>query len=175
MKHKNKIILSSISILIVVLTLLLLSFNKHKNVLEVNNGSIAIMLETELGVYTKSQLTNWPSDDEYVFDSEKSYCLNGSNLIWNVDKLQIQSVVSDKCYAYFKSVESVSTEISTRILEFNGGKSSIEAKEVPNFEYSSIINEGMFATNDDYGMSYYFRGAVDNNWVVFCWFLLANY
>ena len=42
----------------------------------------------------------------------------------------------------------------------------------PNFESTATTNEGMYATEDDYtattGMkSYYFRGAVDNNWVKF--------
>ena len=42
----------------------------------------------------------------------------------------------------------------------------------PNFASTATTNEGMYATEDDYtattGMkSYYFRGAVDNNWVKF--------
>ena len=58
------------------------------------------------------------------------------------------------------------------ILAHNGGKDTIEAKGNPDFANVATTNEGMYATEDDYtattGMkSYYFRGAVDNNWVKF--------
>ena len=58
------------------------------------------------------------------------------------------------------------------ILNNNGGKDTIEAKGTPDFSKVATTNEGMYAANDDYtattGMkSYYFRGAVNNNWVKF--------
>ena len=58
------------------------------------------------------------------------------------------------------------------ILAKNGGKDTIEAKGTPAFANVATTNEGMYAAEDDYtattGMkSYYFRGAVDNNWVKF--------
>ena len=58
------------------------------------------------------------------------------------------------------------------ILAKNGGKDTIEAKGNPDFTTIATTNEGMYATEDDYtattGMkSYYFRGAVDNNWLKF--------
>ena len=51
------------------------------------------------------------------------------------------------------------------ILANNGGVATIEAKETPDFSTLATTNEGMFAAQDDLGTSYYFRGAVDNNWV----------
>ena len=51
------------------------------------------------------------------------------------------------------------------ILANNGGKTAIEAKTTPDFTTSATTNEGIYAAQDDLGMSYYFRGAVDNNWV----------
>ena len=58
------------------------------------------------------------------------------------------------------------------ILNNNGGKDTIEAKGTPDFSKVATTNEGMYAAEDDYtattGMkSYYFRGAVNNNWVKF--------
>ena len=53
------------------------------------------------------------------------------------------------------------------ILNNNGGKDAIKAKETPTFSSVSTTNEGMYAAEDDLGTSYYFRGAVDNNWVKF--------
>ena len=40
-------------------------------------------------------------------------------------------------------------------------------EETPDFNQIATIDEGVFKTEDDWGTSYYFRGAVDNNWVKF--------
>ncbi len=53
------------------------------------------------------------------------------------------------------------------ILTYNGRAEYIESKSNPDFTESSTTNEGMFAAPDDYGTSYYYRGAVDNNWFKF--------
>lgn len=58
------------------------------------------------------------------------------------------------------------------ILNNNGGQATIDAKGIPDFSKVSTTNDGMYAAEDDYtattGMkSYYFRGAVNNNWVKF--------
>ena len=50
------------------------------------------------------------------------------------------------------------------ILANNGGKTAIEAKTA-DFSKVALTNEGMYAAQDDLGTSYYFRGAVDHNWV----------
>ncbi len=47
---------------------------------------------------------------------------------------------------------------------------AIKNKSTPNFNEVAITNEGLFAAQDDYGTSYYYRGAVDNNWVSFAGF-----
>ena len=60
------------------------------------------------------------------------------------------------------------------ILLDNGGgattveeaKSQIESKPAPDFSTVTTANDkGMFSAQDDLGTSYYFRGAVDNNWL----------
>lgn len=51
------------------------------------------------------------------------------------------------------------------ILAYNGGKSNIEKKVLSNVAEETNSNEGMYATIDDLGTSYFFRGAVDNNWL----------
>ena len=38
---------------------------------------------------------------------------------------------------------------------------------IPDFSTVATTNEGVYAAEDDLGTSYYFRGAVDNNWVKF--------
>ena len=47
-------------------------------------------------------------------------------------------------------------------------KANIEGKTTsttPNFATTATTNEGMYSAPDDLGTSYYFRGAVDNNWL----------
>ncbi len=56
---------------------------------------------------------------------------------------------------------------SDKILNDNGGITAISSKETPDFLVGTTSNEGMFAAPDEYGTSYYFRGAVDNNWLYF--------
>lgn len=41
----------------------------------------------------------------------------------------------------------------------------IKGKPTPTFSKVATTNEGMFAANDSQGTSYYFRGAVNNNWI----------
>jgi hypothetical protein len=52
-------------------------------------------------------------------------------------------------------------------LNNNGGATTIVAKGTPSYSTTPTTNDGMYSTTDDYGTSYYFRGAVNNNWVKF--------
>ena len=51
------------------------------------------------------------------------------------------------------------------ILVNNGGKTTIEAKTSPSFASIEISNAGMYSYTEGTGKTYYYRGAVDNNWV----------
>ena len=60
----------------------------------------------------------------------------------------------------------------TILINNGGGNSSydsainyIKGKSTPTFNKVATTNEGMFAANDNQGTSYYFRGAVNNNWI----------
>ena len=66
-----------------------------------------------------------------------------------------------------------STEGYKTILINNGGGNTtydsainyIKGKSTPTFSKVATTNEGMFAAIDSQGTSYYFRGAVNNNWI----------
>ena len=94
------------------------------------------------------------------------------------------SITSNTPYLWVKDAAGntkVSSEISfgpkgweTILLNNSNGKTDIDsainyikAKGTPTFTTVATTNEGMYATEDDLGTSYYFRGAVDNNWVKF--------
>ncbi len=51
------------------------------------------------------------------------------------------------------------------ILANNGGKTTIEAKTAPSFASIETGNAGMYSYTEGTGKTYYYRGAVDNNWV----------
>lgn len=59
-----------------------------------------------------------------------------------------------------------------KILSDNGGAEYIESKGIPDFNQIATTDEGMYATLDNDGTSYYFRGTVENNYLEFanyCW------
>ena len=51
------------------------------------------------------------------------------------------------------------------ILANNGGKTAIDAKTAPSFASTETGNKGMYSYTEGTGKTYYYRGAVDNNWV----------
>ena len=63
------------------------------------------------------------------------------------------------------------------LLDNGGGATTVDAAKAyiegrttsttPNFSVDATTNEGMYSAKDDLGTSYYYRGAVDNNWVKF--------
>ena len=54
---------------------------------------------------------------------------------------------------------------------YETGIKEINAKGNPDFSKTSTIDDGMYAMKDDVGTSYYYRGAVPDNWVSFAGFL----
>ena len=50
-------------------------------------------------------------------------------------------------------------------------KTNIKAKGTPDFSKTATTDEGLFMTEDDEGESYYYRGAVKNNYVSFAGFI----
>ena len=55
--------------------------------------------------------------------------------------------------------------ISTGETTVEKAKLVIEGRGTPNFSVIADTDEGLYAAEDDLGTSYYFRGAVENNWV----------
>ncbi len=59
-----------------------------------------------------------------------------------------------------------------QIIEVTGGNVTKSIRHELNEVISSPGTSGVFKAEDDYGTSYYYRGAVENNYVVFanmCW------
>ena len=106
-------------------------------------------------------------DSGYTFNSEKSYCKIGDEkqdmtitYDMNAKNLTIAPMTKKgtKCYLYFDK----KTTLKDTILANNSVNSG-----TPNFANTATTDEGVYKTQDDWGDSYYFRGAVNNNWVKF--------
>ena len=95
----------------------------------------------------------------YTFDAEKSGCENGSVISYNNGMGMINEIIGkDKCTFYFNSIYG---SFANAILS---DKTIVE--ETPDFSQSTIEkNNNLYSTTDDYGISYYFRGDVENNYV----------
>ena len=109
--------------------------------------------------------------------------------IWLIEEAD-ESVIEDKIN-FIIEVEAIVDEseptFKDTILANNGGKTAIEAKGNPTFgkaavsqgyydslpagtqKDNSVVENGMWAMEDEYGMSYYFRGGYDvvNNNLIF--------
>ena len=148
-------------------------------------NNLAIMIKEDGATdYTKSNSKDIPKGD-YVLNRDKSYCKNNGK-IGNYDsslgKISFSFIGSDSCYLYFDYEVPSRIGYESILLDNGGGSTTVDAAKAyiegrttsttPNFASIATAKEGMYAADDDYtattGMkSYYFRGAVDNNWVKF--------
>ena len=88
---------------------------------------------------------------------------------YNLDTFQTQlsnEAFTGKIYVSNKECDLLSVDIPGTAGKTILANSNVRAGK-PVFTNIATTNEGMYATEDDLGTSYYFRGAVDNNWVQF--------
>ena len=174
MKNKIKIAL----FVLLIISILGISFiykEKDNKPKRKKHNSLAIMIkDDENGEYIKSNSKDIPKGN-YILNYEKSYCKNNGK-IGNYDstlgKVSFSFIGTDSCYLYFdyKDNSIVRSGYEAILLDnvkdaktIEQAKNEILQKTKPNFSNASSINEGLFATEDDLGTSFYFRGAVDNN------------
>ena len=150
------------------------NLNKNKPVKE---EKLSIMIKEDGATeYTKSSSKDIPKGN-YVLNEEKTHCENNGEVISydNVNGVVGFSFIgSDKCYLYFdyeiptrKAYDAILLDNGNGATTVDEAKAYISGKGTPTFTDSATTNEGMYSTRDDYGTSYYFRGAVDNNWLKF--------
>ena len=183
---KNKKIYVILIVLILIGSLFL-TYNIYQNKNKViktkkrKQNNLAIMIKEDGATdYTKSNSKDIPKGD-YVLNRDKSYCKNNGK-IGDYDsvlgKVSFSFIGTDSCYLYFdydsepKGYEKILLDNGNGATTVDEAKVYIEGKGIPDFSATATTNEGMYAKEDDYtattGMkSYYFRGAVNNNWVKF--------
>ena len=169
-------------IIVLILSAVILTFTRAKykitESMPLVNGTINYELSdfNLIGAYIQegdsyTQVDEIPTSG-YEFNVEKSYCtVNNENInaTLNYD-METQNLTitplttkGTKCYLYFEE-QKPSKDV---ILAKEGGTAAIEAKGTPNFATVATTDMGMYAAEDDYGTSYYYRGAVQDNWVQF--------
>ena len=144
-----------------VLLIGIFSFNKEENRVLVEeklnnqNTSLVFMLEDKEGNYNISE--DIPSG--YSLNTSKSVCSNNTIPTWEDHKLYLNNLnkKGTSCYLYFDLMGAKDLILSNS--KVNDG--------TPNFSQAATTDEGIYKTEDDWGESYYFRGAVTNNWVKF--------
>ncbi len=105
--------------------------------------------------------------------SEKSTCNNEAVPIWDNKKgLLVTNLTQSgtECYLFFELTQSNKTLANIGITETDGEVDSFTGPSCNNNSNCGTTNmnqNGIYEAEDDFGKSYYYRGTVDNNWVVF--------
>ena len=126
------------------------------NATSTKGAKVTLVTGATLKSLGTEQSVRWKVIGRYYNLDLNQYALSGKSF---TGKIYVENV---NCST--EDGSSVKKSYET-ILANNGGKTAIEAKGTPDFTASATENEGMYKATDDLGTSYYFRGAVDNNWV----------
>ncbi len=165
---KKKVLLILGLILIPLVSIWLCSFGNQvsnkKDKVDPKN-TIAMYAEGEDGEYNQINESTFPKEG-YVLNVEKSSCKNGGSLSQDASTKTISLSVknAESCTLYFDKEEVPPSKDTLEILGItsNGMRT--------NFDDPATTDEGIFEMEDDYGTSYYYRGAVTNNYVKFAGF-----
>ena len=161
MKKKVLLVVSGL-VLIPLMSLWLCSFGDGRPNKEIDQrNTIAMYIEGEDGDYSQSDESTFPKEG-YILNVEKNSCRNGGTLTQDESTKAISLSVgnAESCTLYFD--KEVLTGIDAIISLSNGIRT--------NFDEPAITDEGIYEMEDDYGTSYYYRGAVENNYVKFAGF-----
>ena len=124
----------------------------------ITSEAIAMYVEGENGEYSQSNEKTFPKEG-YILNVEKSSCRNGGTLTQDASTKAISLSVgnAESCTLYFDKETLKHLNVTSQ-----GTKSGFDA--------AATTAEGVFEMEDDYGTSYYYRGAVTNNYVKFAGF-----
>ncbi|MDO4341490.1 MAG: hypothetical protein Q4C44_01960, partial [bacterium] len=121
--------------------------------------------------------SSFPTTDEYdasvVCENESGTINTGATITWsdNKWKLAIDDVSTGETTCTVKFVESKVKLLADAIKGKNNKNVSV-VQTTPGSAASTSTEAVLASTQDDYGTSYYFRGAVENNYVEYanmCW------
>ena len=119
--------------------------------------TIAVKLVDDEGNVEYSE--DFPTEG-YTFDPVKSYCVNGAKISYSNGAASITEVKGkEKCTLYFNEYGALAQAILAN---------NTLVTTTPDFSQAATdVNTNIYKAEDDFGTSYYFRGAVTNNYVQF--------
>ena len=141
--------------------------------LNVNDKTVTAVLtdNIELSGYGISssntvEPTNWTSINGTSYNLSTTITTEGIYYLWVKDSSG-NKIVSDSIDLEKKGYQTILINNGGGATTVDDAINYIKGKGTPNFANTATTNEGMYAAEDDLGTSYYFRGAVNNNWVKF--------
>lgn len=120
---------------------------------------LAIQIEQEDGSY--QEVEEIPQSG-YILDVEKSVCSNGVKISNIDDVITLNNLTKSgtSCHLYFN-------HIATKNIQTALGTLRVNTYSPSSFSNTSYTNDGLYETEDEMGKSYYYRGAVTNNYLKF--------
>lgn len=170
MRRKKKVLFGIVMTMIFLIGFAL-SFEQkvHFEMQPCRSNQIAVYIQEETGEYRADNTDKFPTSG-YILNTEKSVCQNGSVLSQDetTKMISLSTPNNESCTLYFdKEVFNVPKAVNS-ILN-NKPVAGVNIGN-PTFANAATTDEGVYAMADDYGMSYYYRGAVENNYVKFAGF-----
>ena len=110
--------------------------------------------------------TSWTSISGTSYNLSTTITTEGTYYLWVKDSSD-NKTVSDVINLEKKGYQTILINNGGGATTVDAAISYIKGKGTPSFSTVATTNEGMYAAEDDLGTSYYFRGAVNNNWVKF--------
>ncbi len=111
--------------------------------------------------------TSWTSISGKTYNLSTTIKQDRVYYLWVKDSTG-NVIISDVLDARLEGWKTILINNGNGAATVDAAKAYIEGKTTsttPNFSTVATTNEGMYSAQDDLGTSYYFRGAVDNNWV----------
>ena len=106
--------------------------------------------------------TNTIPSEGYELNTEQSTCSNNATVGWDSENSRVYvenlNTSGTECTLYYDEATLLREEILANNQINNG---------TPDFSQVATTDEGVWTAEDDLGMSYYFRGAVPDNYVQF--------
>ena len=126
------------------------------NATSTKGAKVTLVTGATLKSLGTEQSVRWKVTGRYYNLDLNQYALSGKSF---TGKIYVENV---NCST--KDGTTVKKGYET-ILANNGGKTAIEAKPAPSFANIETGNAGMYSYTEETDKTYYYRGAVDNNWV----------
>ncbi len=188
-KGKNKKIILIITVLILTIGIIYITNSKAKyqvtKSVQIVNGKVNYSLAdlNVIAMYEQieegnAENSNYKSINEipkngYKLNKEKSYCTEPNkneelknNMVYKNEKVSIDiTKKGTKCYLYFDISHILKDDILTKELSKTGCPS--QTNGVANVTGIESTSKLICETEDDYGISRYFRGTTGDNWVKF--------